>query len=186
MLFRKINKDLSSQVIHSLIGLSKWDSVCLAAKCRRRKFVGLCFRYSILHLYSKRLNTMKFIPHLNEKLDQNICGKDCWQVLLRQVCKLSFCLKNNSLFLWKPGTFQRLSSFNEPQCCASVCCWVSGMVLVIMCPAECLPCVFHCYGDGTSLGVFPLQRVNMTFFIYLLLVFLCLCGIIQKMINVSL
>lgn len=46
---------------------------------------------------------------------------------------------NNSLFFWKSGTFQRLNGFNEPQCCASAGCWVSGMKLMIMCPAEC-----HC------------------------------------------
>lgn len=50
-----------------------------------------------------------------------------------------FLPPNNSLFLCKSGTFQRLNGFNEPQCCASGGCWVTGMKLAIMCPAEC-----HC------------------------------------------
>lgn len=60
-------------------------------------------------------------------------------VLPQQVCNRLPCLPSstNSLFFWNSGTFQRLNGFNEPQCCASGGCWVSGMKLMIMCPAEC-------------------------------------------------
>lgn len=60
-------------------------------------------------------------------------------VLPQQVCNRLPCLppSTNSLFFWNSGTFQRLNGFNEPQCCASGGCWVSGMKLMIMCPAEC-------------------------------------------------
>lgn len=60
-------------------------------------------------------------------------------IVLLQACKRSAVRSlASSVFCRKTtGEFQRLNGFNEPQFYASGSCWVSGMKLMIMCPAEC-------------------------------------------------
>lgn len=54
---------------------------------------------------------------------------------------------NNSFFLWKSGTFQRLNAFNEPQCCASAAAGVGNEArnnVAVRVPG----CVSHCCGNA--------------------------------------
>jgi len=109
---------------------------------------------SITDVSSNWVNNTKFTADIKRnKLDQNMCCKKSWLVLLQETIFPVPLPPNNSLFLYKSGTFQRLNGFNEPQCCASVGCWVSGMKLMMMCPAEC-----H--------SVFPTVMVMVSGFFY--------------------
>lgn len=67
--------------------------------------------YSLFGIFSKWLKTIKFIPHPNKELDQNVCCRELQQVLLQMVCKLSFCLckELENLVLFKDSDLKKKS-----------------------------------------------------------------------------
>lgn len=165
ILFRKINEDLSSNVIQSLI--NRWVDATLQNAGWRDLFYCLSAHVAVywtcLVIGSALQNSYLISSTTNYMMQGVLAAPSAGFQTVFSVC----LTPNNSLFLWKSGTFQRLNGLNEPQCCASGGCLVSVMKLMIMCPAE-SHCVFPTVMVMGPVFFFQLTKCSCCLFFNLL------------------
>lgn len=136
------------------MGESKQDSGCLIATCRVKKHVVMsersCYSISGRIIGSTLQNSYIQKGKENDQYRQGTYYKRLLAGLAWVGLQTIFpvCLPlNNSFFLWKSGTFQRLNAFNEPQCCASAAAGVGNEArnnVAVRVPG----CVSHCCGNA--------------------------------------